>query len=187
MLLEISHQLFESLLSSKNSVVFCESCTAGLAAASLGRFPGASKVLTGSMVVYQTTTKHDWLQLDNAVLDSPEIGPVSDQVTRLLAEQVLKKSSSATIAAAITGHLGPSESIAAYDSSRTSGTKQQQNQDGTIFVAVSTREETVCKEFQLQSPTPASTQDHQARFQRQSEATELLFRSLLQFIDDQLH
>ena len=188
MLLEISSQLFESLLNSKNSVVFCESCTAGLAAATLGRFPGASKVLTGSMVVYQTTTKHDWLQLDNAILDSPEIGPVSDQVTRLLSQHVLQRSSTATLAAAITGHLGPSESIAAYDSARLASLPEQSsNQDGAVFVAITAREETICHKFQLQSPTPVSTLDHQARHQRQLEATEILFRCLLQYIEARSH
>jgi nicotinamide-nucleotide amidase len=186
MLLESSLQLFKCLLNTKNSVVFCESCTAGLAAASLGRFPGASKALTGAIVVYQTATKHDWLQLDNAILEAPDIGPVSEPVTRLLAEQVLRRSSTSTIAAAITGHLGPSSSIADYDSVRLGiqSSSQASDNDGTVFVAIATKKKTLCRQFQLRSPSPASHEDHEARYKRQQEATVLLFQTLLQFLTD---
>lgn len=188
MLVEISQRLFESLSNSKNAVVFCESCTAGLAAAALGRFPGASKVLTGSLVVYQTATKHDWLQLDNAILNSAEIGPVSELVTGQLAQQALRRSSTATLAAAITGHLGPSLSIAQYDSDRRQpAAATADNQDGTIFIAVANSAKSICQKFQLQSPSPTSTQDHEARYRRQVEATEILFRGLLKFIETECH
>ncbi len=187
MLISLSEKLFQELALRNQSIVFCESCTAGMAAATLGRFPGVSKVLAGSLVVYQTETKHDWLQLSKVELDDPNIGPVSEIVTRQLAAQTLAMTSSADLAAAVTGHLGPPASIAEYDAVRLSGsssaTNQSLNGDGTVFVAIAAwKRETTCQRFMLQSPTPTSTQDHAARYERQVEATLLVYRSVLQWL-----
>ena len=88
-------------------LVLAESCTAGLVAAELGQIPGISEYLCGSMVVYRTPTKTAWLGVSSEVLKDPAIGPVSALVTLTLAEAVLEKTPEATLAAAITGHLGP--------------------------------------------------------------------------------
>ncbi|MEQ9406911.1 MAG: CinA family protein [Fuerstiella sp.] len=86
-------------------IVFAESCTAGLIAATLGRIPGISEWLAGSAVVYQLSTKACWLNVDEAALKDP--GPVSQVVSEQMAIGVLKKTPHATIAASVTGHLGP--------------------------------------------------------------------------------
>jgi len=86
-------------------VVFAESCTAGLIAASLGRIPGISEWLAGSAVVYQIETKAEWLGVNLDVLRDP--GPVSRVVSEQMARGVLEKTPQATISASVTGHLGP--------------------------------------------------------------------------------
>ena len=86
-------------------IVFAESCTAGLVSASLARIAGVSQVLVGSAVVYDPAAKCDWLGVDPDLIESA--GVVSRQVSEQMAIGVLQKTPLATIAASITGHLGP--------------------------------------------------------------------------------
>ncbi|MEZ6133064.1 MAG: CinA family protein [Planctomycetaceae bacterium] len=86
-------------------IVFAESCTAGLVAASLGRVAGVSEVLAGSAVVYQLATKSAWLQVPASLLENP--GPVSQVVSEHMARGALQITPHATMAASVTGHLGP--------------------------------------------------------------------------------
>lgn len=100
-------------------LVCAESCTAGLVAATLAKWPGISKWLCGSFVVYQTEIKHQWLGIPSELLhdpiDGPSVGPsvgpsggpVSQRVTALLALEALEKTPQATLSVAVTGHLGP--------------------------------------------------------------------------------
>ncbi len=98
-------ELVRKLIESGQNIVFAESCTAGLLAATMGRVPGVSNVLAGSAVVYQTMTKHKWLNISEDVLR--DAGPVSKIVSELMAQGVLANTPHATIAASVTGHLGP--------------------------------------------------------------------------------
>lgn len=100
-----AQELYELLKQQDQRIVFAESCTAGLIAATLGRLPGVSQWLAGSAVVYQLATKEEWLQVGHDVLQDP--GPVSQVVSEQMARGVLQKTPHATIAASITGHLGP--------------------------------------------------------------------------------
>ncbi len=102
---EAVSQLHELLKEQDHCIVFAESCTAGLVAASLGRIPGISNWLAGSAVVYQIETKAEWLGVDQTTLKDP--GPVSQIVSEQMVRGVLQKTPQATIAASITGHLGP--------------------------------------------------------------------------------
>ncbi|HET6424444.1 MAG TPA: CinA family protein [Planctomycetaceae bacterium] len=103
-------------------IVFAESCTAGLASATLARIPGISEQHCGSAVVYRLDTKHEWLGVSRGLLEDP--GPVSKEVAEAMATGVLKKTPEADIAAAITGHLGPNAPA---------------GQDGLIWMAVASR------------------------------------------------
>jgi nicotinamide-nucleotide amidase len=105
-----------------HKVVFAESCTAGLVAASLSRIPGISAWHCGGMVTYRNETKTAYLGISSKVLKRP--GPVSAQVARQMAESVLSKTPEATVAASITGHLGPNAPA---------------RLDGVVYVAVSRR------------------------------------------------
>jgi nicotinamide-nucleotide amidase len=98
-------ELVRILTESEQNIVFAESCTAGLLSATMGRVPGASNVLAGSAVVYQVMTKHTWLNISEDLLRDP--GPVSRIVSERMAEGVLEETPHATIAASVTGHLGP--------------------------------------------------------------------------------
>jgi len=88
-------------------IVLAESCTAGLVAQSLSRVPGASDWFCGSAVVYRNATKTAWLQVSAALLDAPEIGPVSAETAAAMTAGVLRMTPEATFAASVTGHLGP--------------------------------------------------------------------------------
>ena len=101
----LSAALAAKLVSTGHNIVFAESCTAGLIAACLARIAGVSEVLAGSAVVYQLATKSKWLNVDPALLEDP--GPVSQVVSEQMARGVLQITPHATIAASVTGHLGP--------------------------------------------------------------------------------
>ncbi len=140
-------------------LVLAESCTAGLVAAELGKIPGISEFLCGSMVVYRTPTKSAWLGISSEVLADPSVGPVSATVTIALAKAILQKTPEATIAAAITGHLGPGS---------------PPEMDGQLFLAFARREISgdlshveSCK---LSSRPPADLLDVAGRSVRQKEA-----------------
>jgi len=122
------------------------------------------------MVVYRTPTKTAWLGISHELLENLEIGPVSAQVTTALAEAILAKTPEATIAAAITGHLGPCS---------------PSGLDGHVFCAFVRRDANLkskCQAYQLTSPPPADNEDLSHRSARQKEAVGLL----LSFIQESL-
>lgn len=86
-------------------VVFAESCTAGLACAALGACPGISRFLCGSLVTYREGSKSAWLQVPDSLL--ARYSAESQEVTLAMAEGALQTTPEATVAVAITGHLGP--------------------------------------------------------------------------------
>jgi len=102
---DTASQLHDLLRKRRQRIVFAESCTAGLISASLGRLPGISGLLAGSAVVYQIETKAEWLGVEREALVNP--GPVSQIVSEQMARGVLQRKPQATIAASVTGHLGP--------------------------------------------------------------------------------
>lgn len=162
------------LRQARRRIVFAESCTGGLVAASLARVPGISDFLCGSAVVYRLDTKTKWLEVSEASLNDP--GPVSDIVAREMALGVLARTPEADCAASITGHLGP---LAPDD------------QDGLIFIGVACRSseatrETTARVFEHRLPSDSPElrgfPGESAREQRQWLAVELVFthvRSLL--------
>ena len=106
---EIAELLATVLRRRKHLIVFAESCTAGLIAASMARIPGVSNVLAGSAVVYQSKTKLAWLNVESDSLE--QFGDVSEQVSQEMAMGAMVKTPQATVAASITGHLGPDSPI----------------------------------------------------------------------------
>ncbi len=86
-------------------VVFAESCTGGLVAATLTRIPGISQYLCGSAVVYQVATKRAWLGIPADTL--AESDAVTAAVAEAMARNVLNNTPQADVSASITGHLGP--------------------------------------------------------------------------------
>lgn len=121
-LLAQAEKLAKELKKRKQRVVFAESCTGGLVSATLARIAGVSEVLCGSLVVYRNDSKAKWLGIPAGVLRDP--GPVSAEVAMQMATRLLKMTPEATIAAAVTGHLGPNA---------------PKELDGLVFVAVCMR------------------------------------------------
>lgn len=102
---DLSEKLATLLNEKQHRIVFAESCTCGLIAASMARIPGVSDVLAGSAVVYQIDTKVAWLGVSPQIIT--EHGVVSEQVSAAMASGVLDITPHATVSASITGHLGP--------------------------------------------------------------------------------
>jgi nicotinamide mononucleotide (NMN) deamidase PncC len=164
-------QVRDGLRTRSDRLVLAESCTAGLVAAELGQIPGISEFLCGSMVVYRTPTKTAWLGISTVLLENPVIGPVSAQITTALAEAILARTPEATVAAAITGHLGPGSPA---------------ELDGKVFCAVVRRRDvdslSKWRGYQLTSPTPVDNEDLLRRSARQREAVGLLLSYLIEFL-----
>ena len=93
------------LAATDRRLVLAESCTAGLVAASLGRVPGISRHLCGSLVTYRDAAKTSWLGVPP--LDLQRHTAVSEAVARLMASGALTVTPDADLAASVTGHLGP--------------------------------------------------------------------------------
>jgi PncC family amidohydrolase len=163
--------LYASLRRFEHRLVLAESCTAGLVAAELGGIPGVSNCLCGSLVVYRNDSKIRWAGIEPAVLEDPNVGPVSDVVTAALAQSALQRTPEATLSGAITGHLGPGS---------------PEHLDGIVYCAVAVRNKTlaaICKEYRLSSPSPKSSQDIAARCARQTQAAKLMIMTLIEFLE----
>ncbi|XZE34208.1 CinA family protein [Pirellulaceae bacterium SH501] len=156
------------LRDSGNRLALAESCTSGLAAAELGRIPGISEFFCGSQVVYQTESKTAWLGIDSIGLAEEDKGPVSRWASEQLTLALLQHTPKATVAAAVTGHLGPGA---------------PPERDGAVFVSLRFRSgETANAAFQLVTEKPAGPEDWQRRSSRQQEAT----ARFLEWIEAQL-
>ena len=115
--------LAKRLADSNQKIVLAESCTAGMAAAVLGGYPGVSAWFCGSAVTYRTATKAQWLGVDQELID--KFSAESADATQAMALAALAKTPEADFAAAITGHLGPQAPVA---------------NDGIVFMAIVFRE-----------------------------------------------
>lgn len=166
---EAAAELHRLLEQDDQRIVFAESCTAGLIAATLGQIPGISQWLAGSAVVYQLATKEAWLQVGADVLEDP--GPVSQVVSEQMAVGALHTTPHATLAASVTGHLGPGAPA---------------ELDGIAWSSVAVRTldgVTVCSRcLQLTSELPKESGSGDLRSVRQSQAVALV----LQFCAEQL-
>ncbi len=162
-------QVLKKLAETRHRLVLAESCSCGLAAGFLGSIPGASTHFCGSMVVYQLESKSEWLGLDAELLNSPEVGTVSERTSRDLARAILERTPHATIAVAITGHLGPNAPT---------------QFDGLVYLAIRSKlvEQERSVAYKLGSATPTSTSDIDARWQRQAEAVDWLYDQLLEWL-----
>lgn len=100
----IARELIDALSSRNQTISFCESLTAGLAAATLATVPGASAVLRGGLVVYATDLKHSLAGVDEDVL--AQHGPVSAATAREMARGTRRVCGS-DWAVAVTGVAGP--------------------------------------------------------------------------------
>ena len=85
-------------------IAMAESCTSGLAAATIARISGASAVFWGSFVTYTAEAKVKMLGIPKELIE--QHGVVSRPVALAMAEAALEKSGAAW-ACSITGLAGP--------------------------------------------------------------------------------
>jgi len=154
---EITQDLARTLADRQLRVVFAESCTAGLAAATLASVPGISAYLCGSAVTYRERTKQDWLGV--SAEDLARYTAVSEPVARQMAVGVLENTVEADISVAITGHLGPDAPV---------------EQDGVVYVAVAQRQQQTVRVIVVERVVLATS----TRGERQREAAAVLFSHL---------
>jgi PncC family amidohydrolase len=165
-LVKDAQRLARSLAELSVKVVFAESCTGGLIAASLAQVPGISDWLCGSAVTYRNDTKQQWLGVSGAKLIRP--GAVSAVVAREMAVGVLDMTPEAEWSASVTGHLGP-------DAPRPL--------DGVIYVGIARRHHASSDMASVQVKATRHVLATEKRVPRQREAAALVMRQLLAAIN----
>ncbi len=103
-LVENAQPVVDALRASRLCAVTAESCTGGLVAAILSHALRAGECLHGGYVVYSKAQKSSALGVDLNLLETK--GSVNAQVALQMAQGALARSS-ATVAVAVTGVLGP--------------------------------------------------------------------------------
>ncbi|WKD57495.1 Putative competence-damage inducible protein [Corynebacterium capitovis DSM 44611] len=101
---ELAQSLVDALRNRNETICFCESLTAGLAAATVADIPGASMVLRGGLVTYATDLKASLANVPPAILE--EQGPVSPVTAREMARGA-RRACGADWAVSVTGVAGP--------------------------------------------------------------------------------
>lgn len=127
--------VMDHLKEKNETVAIAESCTGGLVAHRLTQISGASKVLRGSLVAYQTTIKSLELGISEKFIS--QHGIVSEDTAKAMAEAVRKKWKS-TYGISTTGYLGPNggDTFAKV---------------GTVCIAVATEEQTLARTFTFEN------------------------------------
>lgn len=113
------------------TVATVESCTGGLVAHTLTNISGSSDYFDRGIISYSNRAKTELLGVPETMLK--EHGAVSEQVAKVMAESVRKKSN-VDIGLVTTGIAGP-----------TGGTKEKPV--GLVYIAISTQKNTDVKKF----------------------------------------
>ncbi|MGM9947381.1 CinA family protein [Floccifex sp.] len=100
----MKEKLVELLTKKQETISCCESLTAGLAMATIASVPGASQVLKGGFVTYQSAMKHILAHVDQMVIDT--YGVVSKPCAYQMAKNTLAITQS-DYALSFTGNAGP--------------------------------------------------------------------------------
>jgi nicotinamide-nucleotide amidase len=86
-------------------VATAESCTGGLIAGALTEIAGSSEVVEGGFVTYSNEAKTELVGVPPALF--PQVGAVSPEVARAMAEGALARLPAAHLAVSATGIAGP--------------------------------------------------------------------------------
>ncbi|AJB45227.1 CinA family protein [Campylobacter fetus] len=113
----------KKLIQKNQKITFAESCTAGLCASKIGAVPGVSSAFEGSVITYANHIKHNWIDVENSVLET--FGAVSKECVEQMCFGALKLCE-CDYAIAISGIAGPE-----------GGSKEKPV--GTVFVAVANK------------------------------------------------
>jgi len=127
----IPFQIHKLLIRQSRTLAIAESCTGGLLSSLLTRYPGCSKYLYSSLVVYSNRAKEKILNIPARLILKK--GAVSADLARKMAESARKLAGS-DFGVGITGIAGPTGATA-------------KKPVGTVFIAVSTRTRASCRKF----------------------------------------
>lgn len=130
-------ELIAALTARGLTIAVAESLTGGLLTAELIRPAGASVVVLGGVVAYDTRLKHSLLGVDSDLL--AEHGPVHPDVAKQLARNVRDRLAvagrPADLGIAVTGVAGPDP--------------QGAQQPGTVYIGLSFGDQTLARELLL--------------------------------------
>ena len=101
---ELTENIIKKLTVREETITFAESCTGGRIAAAFTAISGASNVLNGSCVTYSNEIKHQWLGVENKVLE--QYGAVSKECVSQMLDGIMKMAD-ADYAIAVSGIAGP--------------------------------------------------------------------------------
>ena len=154
----LAQEVARQLTLREEKVVFAESCTAGLVAATLGRIPGISNYMCGSAVVYRADMKRRWLGVRRKTIKKHTTE--SHETAREMALGIMLRCPEANWGVSIVGHLGPDA---------------PPEKDGLIYACIVRR----TKKGKLKVK---DTQEHrlpdESRSKRQAEAVEVVMTHL---------
>lgn len=124
-------QVHSLLLNYKKTIAVAESCSGGLTSSILTKTPGSSQYFKLGIVAYSNKSKENLLKIPLGVIAKK--GAVCREVAIKLSKSV-KKIAGSSFGIGITGIAGPN-----------GGTHKKPI--GTVFIAVSSRNKTICKKF----------------------------------------
>lgn len=97
-------ELIEKLNNLHYTIASCESCTAGLFAATLANYAGSSSVLRGGLITYQNIAKERLLEIPAELIK--EHGVVSETIAKAMVESCAKILA-VDVCVSFTGNAGP--------------------------------------------------------------------------------
>lgn len=138
MAIPVVSDLLSTLAARQLTLAVAESLTGGMLTSELIRPPGASVVVVGGVVAYDTAIKHSVLGVDEDLL--AEHGPVHPEVARQMADRVRRvlavDGRAADLGLATTGVAGP--------------TPQSGHDPGTVYVGIATGDGVEVVELRLE-------------------------------------
>jgi len=129
-------EIGENLKISGRKISTAESCTSGYISNLLTSQKGSSDYFEGALVVYSNKAKMNVLGVEKELID--EHTEVSEHVARRMAERIKEV-------------MGTEYSIATTGYADVTGYGTKENPPGTIYIAVSSPEETVVRKLTLDS------------------------------------
>lgn len=126
-------ELVELLRTQSLTIGSCESLTAGLFTSKLAEVPGASAVLKGGIVTYQTVIKEQVVHVEKEIIE--QYGVVSEQTAKSMAEHA-RKLLDCDLCVSFTGNAGPDV--------------MENKPAGRVFCALADKDNTYIYMFDLQ-------------------------------------
>jgi len=124
-------QIHKRLIKSSRTLATAESCTAGLLSFLLTRLSASSQYFILGVIVYSNQAKENILKIPASIIRKK--GTVSKEVALLMARNI-RRLANTDLGIALTGIAGPTGALPSKPI-------------GTVFIAVSTKNKTVCKKF----------------------------------------